>query len=98
MERRMADKAKTRENLQKLADFVGTKTKSLGFEDGPNGEAANPGSTYAQGINAADTWTSTLADQEASSVTEPLNNLAGDFAGIYDTLNQEKDSDTLKDD
>ena len=33
MERRMADKAKTRENLQKLADFVGTKTRSLGFEE-----------------------------------------------------------------
>ena len=29
MERRMADKAKTRENLQKLADFVGTNTRSL---------------------------------------------------------------------
>ena len=94
----MADKAKTRENLQKLADFVGTKTKSLGFEDGPNGEAANPGSTYAQGINAADTWTSTLADQEAASVTEPLNQLAADFADLYGLLNQEKDSDALKDD
>ena len=91
----MSDNAKKRENLQKLADFVGTKTRSLGFEDG---EAANPGSTYAKGINAADTWTSTLADQEATSVTEPLNTLASDFADLYDTLNQEKNSDALKDD
>ena len=98
MEMCMADKAKTRENLQKLADFVGTKTRSLGFEDGPNGQPANPGSTYAQGINAADTWTSTLADQEAASVTEPLNKLAGDFADLYGLLNQEKNSDALKDD
>lgn len=93
----MSDNAKKRENLQKLADFVGTKTRSLGFENGPNGEAANPGSTYAKGINAADTWTSTLADQEATSVTEPLNTLASDFADLYDTLNQEKNSDALKD-
>ena len=92
------DNAKKRENLQKLADFVGTKTRSLGFEDGPNGEAANPGSTYAQGINAGDTWTSTLADQEAASVKEPLNKLAGDFADLYGLLNQEINSDALKDD
>ncbi|WP_243859130.1 hypothetical protein [Actinomyces sp. ZJ308] len=93
----MVDKAKTRENLQKLADFVGTKTRSLGFEDGPNGEAANPGSTYALGINAPDTWTSTLADQEADSVREPLNNLASDFAGLHETLSSETNSPSLQD-
>lgn len=94
----MADKAKTRENLQKLADFVNTKTTSLGFEDGPNGEPANPGSQFASGINAPDTWTSTLADQEADSVIEPLNKLSDDFAHLYGTLTSEIDSPSLRDD
>lgn len=94
----MADKAKTRENLQKLADFVNMKTTSLGFEDEPDGSPADPGSKFASGINAEDTWTSTLANQEADSVKEPLNKLADDFTSLHDTLVSEKDSPSLQDD
>lgn len=94
----MADRAKTRESLQRLADFVGGRTGSLGFEDGPDGSPADPGGVYARGVNAPGTWTSALAGQEAESVKEPFNKLAGDFAGLYSILVSEKDSPSLQDD
>ena len=74
------------------------ETTSLGFEDGPDGSSADPGSKFASGINAEDTWTSTLANQEADSVKKPLNDLANDFTSLYDTLVSEKDSPSLQDD
>ncbi|VEI16323.1 Uncharacterised protein [Actinomyces viscosus] len=70
----------------------------MGFEDGSDGSPADPGGAYARGVNASDTWTSALADQEAESVREPVNRLAEDFASLYSILVSERDSPSLQDD
>ena len=73
----MANANKKHQALQRLKEEVNKKNTELAFVDVMG--YGFIGDTLSSGINADDTWTSKLADDQATEVKTEVNHLAGVF-------------------
>lgn len=71
--------------LNRLKSYVQSKNKTLGYSD-PQACVVPPGSSYGGKINASDTWTSKLADDQATYTTQDVTSLANVFTALEDEI------------
>ena len=76
----MANANKKHQALQRLKEEVNKKNTELAFVDVMG--YGFIGDTLSSGINADDTWTSKLADDQATEVKTEVNHLAGVFRSL----------------
>ena len=76
----MAAESKKRQALERLKAEVDKKNIELAFVDPMGYRSA--GGIFSSGINADDTWTSKLADDQATEVKTEVNHLADIFTSL----------------
>jgi hypothetical protein len=76
----MANANKKRQALERLKEEVNKKNTELAFVDVMGNGLI--GDTLSSGINADDTWTSKLADDQATEVKTEVNHLADVFRSL----------------
>ena len=81
----MANANKKRQALERLKEEVNKKNTELAFVDVMGNGLI--GDTLSSGINADDTWTSKLADDQATEVKTEVNHLADVFTSLIGLIN-----------
>ena len=81
----MAAESKKRQALERLKAEVDKKNIELAFVDPMGYRSA--GGIFSSGINADDTWTSKLADDQATEVKTEVNHLADVFTSLIGFIN-----------
>lgn len=81
----MANTNKKHQALQRLKAEVDKKNIELAFVDPMGYRSA--GGIFSSGINADDTWTSKLADDQATEVKTEVNHLADVFTSLSTLIN-----------
>ena len=81
----MANANKKHQALQRLKEEVNKKNTELAFVDPMGYRSA--GGIFSSGINADDTWTSKLADDQATEVKTEVNHLADIFTSLIGLIN-----------
>ena len=81
----MAAESKKRQALERLKAEVDKKNTELAFVDVMG--YGFIGDTLSSGINADDTWTSKLADDQATEVKTEVNHLADVFTSLIGLIN-----------
>ncbi len=76
----MANANKKHQALERLKEEVNKKNTELAFVDVMGNGFI--GDTLSSGINADDTWTSKLADDQATEVKTEVNHLASVFRSL----------------
>ena len=81
----MANTNKKHQALERLKEEVNKKNAELAFVDVMG--YGFIGDTLSSGINADDTWTSKLADDQATEVKTEVNHLADVFTSLSTLIN-----------